>query len=160
MPRVEGTEVNGLYTKICKDPRCRKVFKTRSRNQAFCCPECQKRYYEERSKRRKKYSECEEENRLISRTYKIANEVANIFYPDKVCEVCGCPSTHVHHKDLNPLNNNPTNLMRVCEACHKKIHSELPNINIITTLHECSTLKKENPSVDVLQMWESKFRRN
>ena len=40
------------------------------------------------------------------------------------CEVCGTVDGkfEVHHKDKNPLNNKPENLINVCIACHNAIH--------------------------------------
>jgi len=35
---------------------------------------------------------------------------------------------HVHHKDENPHNNAPTNLMTLCPSCHRKVHS--PNFGV------------------------------
>ncbi len=42
-----------------------------------------------------------------------------------VCAVCGRDDvpTHVHHKDRNPLNNDPGNLVTVCEPCHHALHA-------------------------------------
>jgi 5-methylcytosine-specific restriction endonuclease McrA len=34
---------------------------------------------------------------------------------------------HIHHKDGNPENNNPTNLILLCRDCHAKIQSQLRN---------------------------------
>ena len=30
----------------------------------------------------------------------------------------------IHHKDRNPENNNPANLILLCKKCHKKIHDK------------------------------------
>lgn len=39
------------------------------------------------------------------------------------CEHCGSTSQlHVHHQDQNPLNNEPSNLMTLCAACHMHEH--------------------------------------
>lgn len=39
------------------------------------------------------------------------------------CEHCGGSSyLHVHHKDENPLNNDPSNLATLCMSCHLKEH--------------------------------------
>lgn len=39
------------------------------------------------------------------------------------CERCGKPGRHVHHKDENPLNNDPSNLETLCNSCHRLSHS-------------------------------------
>jgi hypothetical protein len=41
-----------------------------------------------------------------------------------VCERCGKHGKlHVHHKDENPRNNDPSNLMTLCVSCHRRCHS-------------------------------------
>jgi uncharacterized protein YlaI len=41
----------------------------------------------------------------------------------KNCEMCGATeSLDRHHKDENPLNNEPSNVMTLCDACHTKLH--------------------------------------
>jgi 5-methylcytosine-specific restriction endonuclease McrA len=40
------------------------------------------------------------------------------------CQLCGHSiksGGHIHHKDRNPNNNNPSNLIAVCAKCHRKI---------------------------------------
>lgn len=40
------------------------------------------------------------------------------------CESCGRTGRlHVHHKNENPLNNAPSNLMTLCGSCHRQAHS-------------------------------------
>lgn len=39
------------------------------------------------------------------------------------CQICGRSGHHVHHKDENPQNNNPSNLMTLCGSCHRHCHS-------------------------------------
>lgn len=39
------------------------------------------------------------------------------------CERCGAMhSLHVHHKDENPMNNEPSNLVTWCASCHRRWH--------------------------------------
>ena len=41
-----------------------------------------------------------------------------------VCEACGAKGKlHVHHKDADPLNNDPSNLRTLCPRCHRRSHS-------------------------------------
>lgn len=44
-----------------------------------------------------------------------------------VCERCGRNATrlHVHHKDQNPANNAPDNLVTLCGSCHRLSHARL-----------------------------------
>ena len=40
------------------------------------------------------------------------------------CEICGRSGRlHVHHRDLNPMNNEPENLQTLCGSCHHRSHS-------------------------------------
>lgn len=43
------------------------------------------------------------------------------------CERCQRPKAetrlYVHHRDLNPLNNEPSNLETLCGACHRRLHT-------------------------------------
>ncbi len=42
---------------------------------------------------------------------------------DVHCAICGKEGyTEIHHKDHNPLNNSPENLVRLCKSCHAKQH--------------------------------------
>ena len=42
----------------------------------------------------------------------------------KACQTCGRTGRlHVHHRDENPSNNSPSNLMTLCPSCHRLCHS-------------------------------------
>ena len=39
------------------------------------------------------------------------------------CEHCGAVGNlHVHHKDRDPFNDDPGNLLTLCDSCHLKLH--------------------------------------
>jgi 5-methylcytosine-specific restriction endonuclease McrA len=39
------------------------------------------------------------------------------------CATCGAvKQLHVHHIDLDPMNNDPQNLMTLCASCHHRLH--------------------------------------
>ena len=41
------------------------------------------------------------------------------------CDICGTKENlEVHHIDMNHDNNNPENLLTVCESCHQRVHSQ------------------------------------
>src|SRR5690606_6935812 len=41
----------------------------------------------------------------------------------KQCANCGSGSRlQVHHRDGNPLNNDPSNLITLCASCHMRLH--------------------------------------
>ena len=43
--------------------------------------------------------------------------------PPAPCLICGKTGyTEVHHKDENPMNNSPDNLVRLCKSCHARQH--------------------------------------
>ena len=42
------------------------------------------------------------------------------------CSVCGSAGDlHVHHLDLDPTNDDPSNLVTLCGICHARVHTEL-----------------------------------
>lgn len=46
-------------------------------------------------------------------------------YKKENCEICGCVTDlEVHHIDKNHENNDPENLMTLCESCHQLVHSQ------------------------------------
>lgn len=49
---------------------------------------------------------------------------------DYTCQSCGNKKIilHVHHIDLNPLNNNEENFTLLCISCHRKVHGKYSNI--------------------------------
>ena len=50
----------------------------------------------------------------------------------RACERCGRRQTrlYVHHRDRDPMNNGPTNLVTLCGSCHRLSHS--PNFSETT----------------------------
>ena len=79
-----------------------------------------------------KYSETKDVERLRARGHSIAVETIRILtelgHRTGVCEICGSVERlEVHHNDLNWLNNTPSNLQLLCNKCHTKVHSSLPN---------------------------------
>lgn len=47
---------------------------------------------------------------------------AQRLFPMTDCEKCGGPGKVRHHKDGNQLNNDPTNIARLCHRCHMDEH--------------------------------------
>jgi hypothetical protein len=42
---------------------------------------------------------------------------------DSACSTCGSTEKlHVHHKDRNPENDDPSNLVTLCASCHLRLH--------------------------------------
>ena len=37
------------------------------------------------------------------------------------CELCGAPGHDRHHKDGNPVNNDPSNIQSLCRRCHMEL---------------------------------------
>lgn len=45
---------------------------------------------------------------------------------NRECVICGAKEgLHIHHKDKNPQNNSPENLVVLCGVCHKKAHMKV-----------------------------------
>lgn len=58
--------------------------------------------------------------------------IDNIRYFSNKCAICKKETTIIHHIDTDSLNNNPKNLLSVCEKCHKKIHAKIDK-PVVTT---------------------------
>ena len=55
---------------------------------------------------------------------------SNRFFPKKVCWGCGSiENLENHHLDKNPKNNDESNILTLCQSCHKAFHHS--NINTI-----------------------------
>lgn len=50
---------------------------------------------------------------------------AEHWYPIDKCEVCGARAIDRHHRDKNPLNNNPENIQPLCRRCHMQIDGRM-----------------------------------
>lgn len=59
------------------------------------------------------------------------------------CECCGTTENlEVHHKDKDRENNDPSNLLTVCESCHQRIHNmslEIPYEDKIVSIEKVGT---------------------
>lgn len=128
-----------VYEKECQDPKCGKKFWTTSRNQKYCCTECQQRMKvvvkkksKRKAERRKAYDANAEINRTLSACYGLAHKVADLYELPKrcCCHGYGCEGPlQLHHKNNNPFDNSPDNLVYACASHHKGIHDLLPDIN-------------------------------
>lgn len=128
----EIKQVNGLnvivWTKEC--PVCHTIYKTSARHQKFCSDACCQKFQKKRSKQQREYSKTKEVQRLSARAHALAVETLNLLVAQglrsKQCECCGSTENlNVHHKDLNWLNNTPSNLQFLCSKCHSAIHSSI-----------------------------------
>jgi hypothetical protein len=59
-------------------------------------------------------------------------------YGTSPCQFCGFEKSHIHHIDFDTFNNNPSNIMRLCNNCHQAEHSRLRKLGITYK----STIKK------------------
>ncbi len=118
-----------MFKKICG--YCKHSFESSSRNTKFCCNECRLKYNKRRDKRRSEYVETKASSRLYARSHALAVSTLDLLSEagllEKVCSFPGCTETvlEVHHKDLNWLNNSPSNLQYFCKSHHAFTHSAL-----------------------------------
>ncbi len=48
------------------------------------------------------------------------------WYPEtQPCANCGSEKTERHHRDCDPRNNNPENIIFFCRQCHARTHAEM-----------------------------------
>ena len=66
----------------------------------------------------------------IAETDARGRERAERWFNLKPCEICGSNKSERHHKDNNPRNNNPENIMFVCRKHHQEIDGRLKNLKI------------------------------
>ena len=140
------------FNKKCKI--CGKDFESASRNAVYCSDKCAKRGAKKAYRSRKmkrinaiKRGDDKEIKALITSAYKLSRAVA------KMCLIkkCLCVDSdhicdgelHIHHKDHNPFNCHPSNLMWVCEKAHNAIHSEEEDCSIDSEIKSWVTIRKQ-----------------
>lgn len=117
---------------------CGKSFVGFSANQKTCSPECSKLHGYQMQRQRasahprpkKGYNQKGENNNLFKKKDgpRRKNWVYAKYRKD-YCEYCGIKNLEtkltfvVHHRDGNPTNDNPDNLITLCHSCHKLVHN-------------------------------------
>ena len=141
------------FSKTCKI--CGTSFESDSRNTIYCSEKCAKRGAKKAYRSRKmkhinavRRGDDKEVESTVAAAYKLARDVA------KLCLIKKCDCTYnghvcegelqVHHKDHNPLNNNPSNLQWLCEKAHKEIHSNEEDCSIIDEIKAFVTIRKQS----------------
>lgn len=75
---------------------------------------------------------------------------------EQICILCaataGARELSVHHIDHNPLNNDPENLITLCQSCHRSHHNDGEQ------LHEFSTIRLKNLAVSLCVSMTFKLR--
>lgn len=140
------------YSKTCKI--CGNTFESESRNTVYCSDKCAKRGAKKAYRSRKmkhinavrRGDEQEIEN-LITAARRLSRDIA------KLClhKVCSCTDEgHVcegdlvcHHKDHNPFNCDPSNLMWVCEKAHNEIHAQEEDCSVVDEIKAYITIRKQ-----------------
>lgn len=138
------TKDGKFYRKSCHI--CGREFFDTSRNSKYCSDECAEKALVKVNKRnktrrirRKAYDENREINRALSKAYALAHDVAKLYKIPKICackefgfidHICKGP-LQLHHKNLNPFDNSPGNLIWVCNSVHKSIHDKLGDVNMV-----------------------------
>lgn len=132
------TKFSPKKEKICTV--CGKAFIGTSSNQKTCSPECSKLYqYRTTRKRQEKKSKLKPKKGYPDQRGKNNNYFKGSGEPHRkpwiyakyrkdYCEYCGIENLEtkltfvVHHRDGNPTNDNPDNLVTLCHCCHKLVH--------------------------------------
>ena len=148
-----------MYNKKCR--YCGKEFESESRNTRYCSTDCcdkaqtkMKKVKKQRERKRTLYHEDKDVSRLVSRAYALSQDMAEIFIPkvcaDPDCECHKLPVIEVefelHHKDCNPFHITFENMEWRCEKAHKRVHTTLPNVNMLEVLKD---IRKEMGHYDV-----------
>lgn len=137
MSRVTKDGVEG-WSKRC--PSCSKVFFTSVRHQKYCSSSCAVKASAAHKIQRKAYIESRDTEKLRSACHNVSRKVIALLISKGIvkeqCSMCGCTKgLEVHHKDVNYLNNMPSNLELLCKACHAKAHKGLnPEFDEVTSM--------------------------
>lgn len=125
--------------KICNEPRCNAL--TRSQ-EGYCDKHIGKHLQEVTERKRayyKQYDNTREDKEIHSFYFtkewkKLRYDFMSKHYG--ICGICGHGATTVHH--IEPIKDNwnrrldPTNLICVCDICHKAEHKKLDEIKSIS----------------------------
>jgi endogenous inhibitor of DNA gyrase (YacG/DUF329 family) len=118
-------------TRLVKCKSCGKEFKRKSVNHKYCSHEC----YTNQNKGDKnpkfnnyittdgRYLRYTEHHPEYPGKY-VHQVVWELNNPDRKCNICGNVVEHIHHKDGNKKNNDPSNLIGLCRYCHTSLHAE------------------------------------
>lgn len=117
-----------MFQKVCK--HCHKPFESESRNTRYCSDSCAKKRQAYIKSSRKRYREIAPVERVRVAAHTLAVRVCQLEIEMNIrksgCACCGATENlQCHHKDLNWLNNSPSNLVMLCNSCHSKTHSEI-----------------------------------
>jgi len=62
---------------------------------------------------------------------------------NNTCQICGEKAVLIHHIDKNNSNNNPTNLISLCNNCHLNLHRPTEQSKKARTEKECLSCGKK-----------------
>lgn len=118
---------------------CGKMFIGASSNAKTCSPECSIALSQQRQRerfhkkyKRKGYNQKGENNNIFKKNPNKETRKNWVYskYRKDYCEYCGNRKLDtkltfvVHHKDGDPINNHPSNLVILCHRCHKLVHNK------------------------------------
>lgn len=114
---------------------CGKTFIGFSSNQKTCSPECSRINDNRRQRASSKYvkkgysKQSGQDNNYFKKSNSPHRKPWQYSkYRKSYCEYCGKKELEtkltfvVHHRDGNPTNDNPDNLITLCHSCHKLVH--------------------------------------
>lgn len=85
------------------------------RDVGYLCRECWRKYDRNAGERNPAWKgEMAQSGAAHSRSQRTYPKIQN-------CVTCGEPAIR-HHKDVNPLNNEPSNIQWLCNKCHIRLH--------------------------------------
>ena len=123
----KAKETPPKYCKFCGKEIVRKRFGTRLES----VKSYMSRTYCDRMCMRKAYLKMDDAAQSKRNGRQTAQRINELILQKNKCEVCGSKNNlDVHHKDENPSNNNPSNLLVVCRSCHMKIHRPKPKCKV------------------------------
>lgn len=109
--------------------------------------ECERCHKENRRKNKNKYTcrNCRiEMGKIVGypRTYYTNKSIA-LKRDGNHCQCCKSRNNlNIHHLDINKLNNSPSNLITLCQACHHSLHQRYSDKEL-----RCGDIRKMFPTI-------------
>lgn len=140
------------FTKICTI--CGNEFESASNNTKYCSDKCAKRGAKKAYRSRKmkhinavKRGDDKAIKQLMTDAYRLSRGIAKLCLfkkcmcnkPGHICE----GELQVHHKNHNPFDCRPSNLIWLCEKAHNEIHNNEEDCSIIEEIKAYITIRKQ-----------------
>lgn len=155
------------FIKICTI--CGNEFESASNNTKYCSDKCAKRGAKKAYRSRKmkhinavKRGDDKAIKQLMTDAYRLSRGIAKLCLfkkcmynkPDHICE----GELQVHHKNHNPFDARPENLIWLCEKAHNEIHNQEEDCSIIDEIKAYITIRKQEEIRERNKLKQTNFK--